>query len=108
MPTITVLPHEKYCPEGKTFSTDKGTLLIDALLAAGIPIPHSCEKQGTCASCHVYVQHGAPSLAKASKTEEATLDFAWGLSLDSRLSCQVTIGSENLTIEIPKYHGSRE
>jgi 2Fe-2S ferredoxin len=31
------------------------------------------------------------------------LDKAWGLDPDSRLSCQVMVGEEDLVVEIPKY-----
>ena len=31
------------------------------------------------------------------------LDKAWGLEAQSRLACQVKVGDEDLTIEIPKY-----
>jgi 2Fe-2S ferredoxin len=31
------------------------------------------------------------------------LDKAWGLSAQSRLSCQVKVSAQNLTVEIPKY-----
>ena len=31
------------------------------------------------------------------------LDKAWGLSAQSRLSCQVKVASADLTIEIPRY-----
>ena len=36
-------------------------------------------------------------------SEEDLLDAAWGLEANSRLSCQVKLGKENITIEIPKY-----
>ena len=31
------------------------------------------------------------------------LDKAWGLEPESRLSCQATVGAEDLVVEIPKY-----
>jgi len=31
------------------------------------------------------------------------LDRAWGLDVDSRLSCQAIVGDKDLTVEIPKY-----
>ncbi|MEL1747224.1 ISC system 2Fe-2S type ferredoxin, partial [Acinetobacter baumannii] len=31
------------------------------------------------------------------------LDRAWGLTAESRLSCQVKVQDENLEVEIPKY-----
>jgi 2Fe-2S ferredoxin len=35
--------------------------------------------------------------------EEDLLDRAWGLTSQSRLSCQARTGNEDLIIEIPKY-----
>ena len=35
--------------------------------------------------------------------DDDLLDQAWGLEPDSRLSCQVEIGDDDLVIEIPKY-----
>ena len=32
------------------------------------------------------------------------LDKAWGLEMDSRLSCQCVVGDEDLVVEIPKYN----
>ena len=36
-------------------------------------------------------------------TVEDLLDKAWGLEPDSRLSCQVLVGNDDLVIEIPRY-----
>ena len=38
-----------------------------------------------------------------SEKEEDMLDRAWGLTAESRLSCQAKVGDEDLTVEIPKY-----
>lgn len=32
------------------------------------------------------------------------LDKAWGLEMDSRLSCQCVVGEEDLVVEIPRYN----
>ncbi|MGV0034760.1 MAG: ISC system 2Fe-2S type ferredoxin, partial [Candidatus Azotimanducaceae bacterium WSBS_2022_MAG_OTU7] len=40
---------------------------------------------------------------ESDELEDDLLDKAWGLEPDSRLSCQVMVGDENLVIEIPKY-----
>jgi 2Fe-2S ferredoxin len=42
-------------------------------------------------------------LKEATDSEEDMLDKAWGLEPESRLSCQIVIGSEDLEIELPKY-----
>jgi len=42
--------------------------------------------------------------ALPSDQEEDMLDKAWGLEMESRLSCQCIIGDEDLVVEIPKYN----
>lgn len=103
MPTITILPHEVICPEGKTIEAKPGDNLMQLLLSHHVAIEHACEGAGTCATCHVYVRKGLDSLTFPSDIEDETLNRAWGLDMDSRLSCQVIIGDSDLTIELPKY-----
>jgi len=43
------------------------------------------------------------SLEEADELEEDYLDRAWGLEPVSRLACQAKVGTEDLTVEIPKY-----
>ncbi len=103
MPTITVLPHETLCPEGLSFQAAPGENLARTLLAHGVKIEHACEFSCACATCHVIVREGLESLNEPSDNELDHLDTAWGAGMYSRLSCQTTVGSEDLTIEIPKY-----
>ena len=46
---------------------------------------------------------GFNSLEEASDSEEDMLDKAWGLEPESRLSCQIVVGEEDLEVELPKY-----
>ena len=103
MPQIIVLPHEEICPEGAVIQAESGMSLCDALLTNDIEIEHACEKSCACTTCHVYVREGFDSLAESSEAEDDYLDKAWGLDMDSRLSCQALVGEEPLVIEIPKY-----
>ncbi len=103
MPQITILPHAEICPEGTTIEADSGTSIINAALAADIPIEHACEKSCACTTCHVIVREGFDSLEEASEEEEDLLDKAWGLEPESRLSCQARVADHDLVIEIPKY-----
>ena len=103
MTTITVLPHEKLCPQGATLDIAPGTSLCDALLQNKIAIEHACEKSCACTTCHVVVRQGLESLPEAAEKEEDMLDMAWGLTPQSRLSCQMIVESTPLTIEITKY-----
>ncbi len=103
MPEIIILPHEEICPEGTVIKVEPGISLCDAMLDNNIEIEHACEKSCACTTCHVYVREGFDSLQEATEDEDDYLDKAWGLDMDSRLSCQAIVGKEPLVIEIPKY-----
>jgi 2Fe-2S ferredoxin len=103
MPEIIILPHEEICPDGAVINIEPGISLCDAMLDNNIEIEHACEKSCACTTCHVYVREGLDSLQEATEDEDDYLDKAWGLDLDSRLSCQAIVGEEPLVIEIPKY-----
>ena len=82
---------------------ETGISICDAALQHGIPIEHACEKSCACTTCHVHVRSGYNSLEPPSELEEDFLDKAWGLDLDSRLSCQAKVQDQDLVIEIPRY-----
>ena len=103
MPKIVILPHEEICPEGAVINAESGISLCNAMLDNGIEIEHACEKSCACTTCHVHIREGFDSLEESSELEDDYLDKAWGLDMDSRLSCQALIGEESLVIEIPKY-----
>ena len=103
MPQLVFLPHAERCPEGAVIAAEPGENLIEVALANGIDIEHACEMSCACTTCHVIVREGFASLAESDETEDDLLDKAWGLEPDSRLSCQVALGEQDLVIEIPKY-----
>ena len=103
MTKITVLPHEEICPDGAVIEVQPGISICDALLQNHIEIEHACEKSCACTTCHVYVREGFDSLEESTEDEDDYLDKAWGLDMDSRLSCQAVVAEEPLTVEIPKY-----
>jgi 2Fe-2S ferredoxin len=103
MPTIKILPHAEYAPEGKTISAPSGTSICEALLENGVNIEHACDMSCACTTCHVIVREGYNSLNEADEDEEDLLDRAWGLEPQSRLSCQAILAQKDVTVEIPKY-----
>ena len=103
MPQLIVLPHEELCPEGAAFDVAPGTTICDSLLAHGIEIEHACEKSCACTTCHVIVREGLGTLSPSTEDEDDLLDRAWGLTPQSRLSCQAIVGDGDLVIEIPRY-----
>jgi len=103
MPNIVFLPHPEYCPEGMVVEANTGESICDVALEHGIEIEHACEKSCACTTCHVIVREGYDSLEPADELEDDLLDKAWGLTPDSRLSCQALVANEDLVVEIPRY-----
>ncbi|HJN52286.1 MAG: ISC system 2Fe-2S type ferredoxin [Pseudomonadales bacterium] len=103
MTQIIFLPHPEICPEGAIVQAHPGDNLIEIALAHGIELEHACEMSCACTTCHVLVREGFNSLTEADDLEDDLLDKAWGLEAESRLSCQIEVGEEDLVIEIPKY-----
>ena len=103
MPTIKILPHSEYCPEGTEIEAPAGTSICEALLEHDIEIEHACEMSCACTTCHVIVREGFDSLNELDENEEDLLDRAWGLEPQSRLSCQAILAQRDVTIDIPKY-----
>lgn len=103
MPQVVVLPHEDICPDGIVLELNTGDNLIQELLKHDIEIEHACEMSCACTTCHIIVREGFDSLDESDELEDDMLDKAWGLEPESRLSCQLIVGSNNLVIEIPKY-----
>jgi 2Fe-2S ferredoxin len=94
MPILTLLP------SGKTIDAAAGATILQALLAAGEPIPHKCDSKAECGSCHVFVQEGRKSLSKIQRLENDKLDALVGVSSKSRLACQAVLGDEPVTVEL--------
>jgi ferredoxin, 2Fe-2S len=103
MPTIRILPHAEYCPQGASVQAAPGDSVCEALLEHGIAIEHACELSCACTTCHVVVREGFASLGEMDESEEDLLDRAWGLEPQSRLSCQAIVAQQDLVVEIPRY-----
>ena len=103
MPLVTFLPHEKFCPEGLTVEVEPGTNILELAHDHHIEMESACGGVKACTTCHCIIRKGFDSLEEADELEEDMLDKAWGLEAQSRLGCQVVVGDEDLTIEIPKY-----
>src|SRR3977135_1901876 len=103
MPQIVVLPHHTLCPDGAVIDAPAALPLCDALLNSHVEIEHACEKSCACTTCHVIVREGFSTLSPSSEDEDDLLDRAWGLTPQSRLSCQAIVANDPLVIEIPRY-----
>ena len=103
MPKMMVLPHPELCPEGDVIEAKQGESICNTLLKNHIDIEHACDQVCACTTCHVIVKEGFNSLNPSEENEDDMLDKAWGLTPQSRLSCQAVVQDQDLTIELPKY-----
>ena len=103
MSKTIILPHHELCPDGDIIEAKSGETICNILLKNNIPIEHACDQVCACTTCHVFIKEGIQSLDPSEENEDDMLDKAWGLSSESRLSCQAIIKNKDLTIEIPKY-----
>ncbi len=82
-----------------------GVSLMEAALRAGVPgIEAKCRGNCACVTCHVYIDpRWRAVLGVPDAMEESMLDFAEGVSLRSRLSCQIRINGlcDGLIVEVP-------
>ena len=90
-----------FLPDGRTVEAAAGASLLEAAEAAGVELPHNCGGVCACVTCHVWVEEGLGSLAEPSEQEDDKLSEAIGLTARSRLGCQATVGTADLTVRIP-------
>lgn len=95
MKTVTLVPL------GGDMDVTTGATLIKGLLARDLQIDMACGGKGLCATCHVYVRHGADCLTPRSPREERTLRFVATADADSRLACQARVESDGAVVELP-------
>ncbi|KGS15576.1 MULTISPECIES: ISC system 2Fe-2S type ferredoxin [Pseudomonas syringae group] len=103
MPQVIFLPHAEHCPDGLVVEAPTGTSILELAHEHHIEIESACGGVCACTTCHCVIREGFGSLNEADELEEDMLDKAWGLEAQSRLSCQAIVGTEDLTVEIPKY-----
>jgi 2Fe-2S ferredoxin len=92
--TLTLLP------SGKTFEAAAGTSLLQAILDAGEKMVSKCGGKASCGACHVFVVEGRKGISRLTPEENAKLDTLVGIGSKSRLACQVTLGSDPVTVEL--------
>jgi 2Fe-2S ferredoxin len=79
--------------------------VLDVALGAGIAVDHACGGVCACSTCHVVVQAGFDSCNESSDREEEELDYAPGLTPNSRLGCQcVPDGSIDVVVKVPSWN----
>ncbi|WP_019053827.1 2Fe-2S iron-sulfur cluster-binding protein [Sphingobium xenophagum] len=90
MPNIHVLARDG---SERTISVAEGISLMEALREGGFDdILALCGGCCSCATCHVYIEHGPEELkAPGSDDEDDLLESSAHRGEGSRLSCQITL-----------------
>lgn len=94
MPMLTILP------AGKSIEAAVGARLLDAIAALDERFSPKCKGNAECGLCHVFVHDGRKSLSKIQRLENEKLDTIVGVGSKSRLACQATLGTENVSVEL--------
>jgi ferredoxin len=76
-----------------------GTTLLEAAVAAHIPVGSACGGVCACSTCHVYVTQGKDLLSEENDEETDVLDKAFDVRPGSRLGCQARVVAEG-TVEV--------
>jgi 2Fe-2S ferredoxin len=82
-----------------------GLSVLEIAHKNNIDIEGACEGSLACSTCHVIIDSEWYDLLKeASEDEEDMLDLAFGLTVTSRLGCQIIITEEldGLTVTLPQ------
>jgi ferredoxin len=80
---------------------EPGRRVLEIAQNAGQPLEGTCEGAMACSTCHVLVaDRHAALLPPASVEEEDMLDFAFGVTRHSRLSCQLWTSHQLPELEV--------
>ena len=82
------MPTLRFLPSGKEIEVPRGTLLIDAVRQAGLPIARACGADLICARCGVRILEG--SVSRESRIE-SRIKARNRLPTDVRLACAIRV-----------------
>ncbi|MBF0589804.1 MAG: ferredoxin family 2Fe-2S iron-sulfur cluster binding protein [Magnetococcales bacterium] len=100
------MPKLTFMPMNKTVEVEVGTSVLEAAHHNDVELEGACEGSLACSTCHVIIdQTWYDKLDEISEDEEDRLDQAFGLTMTSRLGCQVIMSNEldGLVVTIPEY-----
>lgn len=83
-------------PSGRSVDVPAGTTLLDAVVAAGLPIARACGADGLCGRCGVRIVTGAAGVDPESEAESASkrrnrIDPALRLACRARVHADVQL-----------------
>ena len=84
-------------PSGRWIAVPAGTRLVDAVVAAGLPIARGCGADGLCGRCGVHILAGAGAVDPESDAE-AAIKLRNRIDPAVRLACRAQVlGDVQLT-----------
>jgi len=78
----------------------KGASILEAAMAHGVQIYHTCGGNASCSTCRVLVLKGAEHLSSIEESEAQILD-AFDLKPPHRLACQALVLKGDVELEVP-------
>jgi len=92
------VPLVSFQPSGRAIEVPAGSTLLDAALAAGLPIARACGADGLCARCGVRILAGAETGVDAESAAEVAVRRRNRLDPALRLACRAhVLGDLELT-----------
>ncbi|MHC4909759.1 MAG: adenylate/guanylate cyclase domain-containing protein [Planctomycetota bacterium] len=84
-------PHRiSTCPDDVTVDVAPEQTLLDAMLAAGVPVTHACGGKARCSTCRVRVECGDGTLCPRGEAEAAMAERLM-FDRETRLACQTRV-----------------
>lgn len=82
--------------EKKAIEAENGLSILEIAHKNNIDLEGACEGSLACSTCHVVVKEQADfdKLGEISEAEEDMLDLAFGVTMTSRLGCQIIVSDE--------------
>lgn len=80
----------RFIPSGLEVDAPPGITLLDATVAAGLPIARSCGAEGVCAKCALLVVEGGEHLSPEA-ADETRIKVRNRIEVASRLACRARI-----------------
>ncbi|MBR1735092.1 MAG: 2Fe-2S iron-sulfur cluster binding domain-containing protein [Alphaproteobacteria bacterium] len=78
----------------KICNFSEGNTILNVAEANGIPIKSFCEGFGVCGACHICIENMQERIPKMSDKENNALDNSSGLTINSRLACQIVLNKD--------------
>ncbi len=85
-----MLARIRFEPSGQSIEVAVGTLLLDAVEQAGLPLARACGAEGLCGRCGVVLQEGGETVAAESPLEARAKERN-RVSATMRLACRVRV-----------------